>query len=529
MPETEQWQSRIGVILAVAGSAVGLGNFLRFPGEAFRNGGGAFMLPYFAALVLLGIPLCWAEWTMGRYGGACGFHSAPGIFTALWPRRGSKYLALPALLIPLVVFMYYVVIEAWCLAYAFKYVTGELMLGESPQRYTEHFRAFVGSDADGALLAAAGSKFVALLVGCFGLNFLLVYRGISRGIERFCNIAMPLMAALALVVLLRVLTLGTPDPTKPERNVVAGLGFMWNPQTADVLDPRVWLAAAGQIFFSLGVGFGIIINYASYVRRDDDVVLSGLTAASTNELFEVCFGGLITLPAAFVFLGAAVGTTTTFGLGFETLPNVFAAMPGGQACGALWFFMLFLAAVTSSVAMVQPVCAFFEEGLGLGRGAAVAVTALVAGCGCACVVYFSKNQAALDTMDFWVGTVLIVCLALIQALLYGWLFGIERGAREAHRGAELRIPRVVQYVLKYVTPVYLTWMLAAFARDQAPAYFRSLSDDRAAVVTLSLIVVVASVFLLSFDFAGRRRYDLKRPPADRDSYEQRPLTSGDEA
>src|SRR6185436_9144479 len=146
----------------------------------------------------------------------------------------------------------------------------------------------------------------------------------------------------------------------------------WNPNPKALANPKTWLEAAGQVFFTLGVGFGIIINYASYVRRNDDIVLSAATASVTNEFFEVCLGGLITIPAAFLFVNLASGQFSTFGLGFETLPNVFAAMPGGRLCGAAWFFMLFLAAITSSIAMLQPVLAFLEEGLGLRRGPAVA-------------------------------------------------------------------------------------------------------------------------------------------------------------
>src|SRR5688572_8167004 len=125
----ERWGSRIGVILAVAGSAVGLGNFLRFPGQAAQNGGGAFMLPYFISLLVLGIPLCWAEWTMGRYGGARGFNSAPGIYSTIWRHPAAKYFGALALMVPLVIYMYYVIIEAWCLGYAINYLTGDLMVG----------------------------------------------------------------------------------------------------------------------------------------------------------------------------------------------------------------------------------------------------------------------------------------------------------------------------------------------------------------------------------------------------------------
>ncbi|MGC3968369.1 MAG: hypothetical protein QM775_13640 [Pirellulales bacterium] len=337
----DQWGSRLGVILAVAGSAIGLGNFLRFPGQAAQNGGGVFMLPYFVALLLLGIPLCWAEWTMGRYGGVRGFHSAPGIFATLWRRPVAKYFGMLPLLIPLVVYIYYVVIEAWCLGYAWNYLRGRLTLGDDPQAYVAYFDRYVGKQADGALFSAAGAPLLVTLAVVFLANLWLVHRGLSGGIEKFCNFALPLMAVLAGVVLIRVLTLGTPDAAKPEQNVLNGLGFMWNPPQEGswdvLLRPKTWIAAAGQIFFSLGVGFGIIINYASYTRERDDVVLSGLTAASMNEFFEVCLGGLITIPAAFVFLGASIAGMGTFGLGFNALPSVFAACPaatGSARCGS---------------------------------------------------------------------------------------------------------------------------------------------------------------------------------------------------
>lgn len=488
-PTGERWGSRIGVILAVAGSAVGLGNFLRFPGQAAQNGGGAFMLPYFISLLVLGIPLCWAEWTMGRYGGSKGFNSAPGIYGSIWKNRLAKYFGGIALLLPLVIYMYYVLIEAWCLGYAVNYFTGDLMIGgggtvdalmaqaqekaaESGKALTESeaastafgqfFDKFVGSETDGFVLGGDNLPWLWVLAITFTFNFYLVYRGVSKGIETLCKFAMPLMAVLALVVLVRVLTLGTPDPSKPDQSILGGLGFMWNPKAEALWNPQTWLAASGQIFFSLSVGFGIIINYASYLQDKDDVVLSGLTSSSMNEFFEVCLGGLITVPAAFIFLGAAAGEQGTFGLGFVALPNVFAQMAGGQIFGFLWFFMLFIAAITSSVSMLQPVIAFFEEGFGLKRHASAAILGLLSALGTAFVLFFSKNLVALDTFDFWVGTFLIFVLAMFQAFLYGWVLGIDRGEEEAHRGAHIHIPRFVQYMLKYVVPVYLVVIFVAF-------------------------------------------------------------------
>ena len=394
--------------------------------------------------------------------------------------------------------MYYVLIESWCLGYAISYLNGDLMLGPRFWRHTPTFSPqFVGSDGDGAVLAPGRRKWLLVLVCAFVFNFALIYRGVSKGIETFCKIAMPVMVVLALIVLFRVLTLGTPDPAKPDQSVLTGLGFMWNPQPDKLLDPKTWLAASGQIFFSLSVGFGIIINYASYLRQNDDVVLSGLTSSSMNEFFEVCLGGLITLPAAFMFLGLAASdfTGSSFALGFNALPNVFARMPGGQIFGFLWFFMLFVAAITSSVSMLQPVIAFLEEGFGLKRHASAALLGLLTAMGCSFVFYFSKGLVALDTFDFWVGTVLIFVLAMFQAILYGWVFGIQRGDQEAHKGAHIRIPWLVQLMLKYVVPVYLLTIFIAFCYQNVPEYVATVSEQPVALWSIFFIATIL-VFLL---------------------------------
>lgn len=499
----EQWGSRIGVILAVAGSAVGLGNFLRFPGQAAQNGGGAFLIPYFVSLLVLGIPLCWAEWTMGRYGGVRGFNSAPGIFSVIWRHPLAKYLGTLAVIIPLIIYMYYVVIEAWCLGYAWYYLTGDLMLGAEPKAYATFFDRFVGKEENGFLYEGGQGQVLWFIFITFALNFWLIYRGVSKGIEAFCKWAMPAMAVLALIVLARVLTLDPPDPNH-ERTVLKGLGFMWNPNWDKLADPQTWLAASGQIFFSLSVGFGVVINYASYLKQNDDIALSGLTASSMNEFFEVCLGGLITLPAAFMFLGEQSGTFGTFGLGFNALPNVFAMMPGGRLFGCLWFFMLFLAAITSSLSMLQPVIAFLEEGFGLRRHASAAFLGLLTALGSGFVIYFSKGLLALDTFDFWVGTLLIVVLGFVQSILYGWVFGIERGEVELHRGAHLRVPKFVQWTLRYVAPVYLLAMLVAFCVLNAPAYVRAILDSPVAFASVLVIIVVTAFTILLIHIAGRR-------------------------
>jgi SNF family Na+-dependent transporter len=180
-----------------------------------------------------------------------------------------------------------------------------------------------------------------------------------------CKLAMPLLFGFALVLFFRVISLGTPDPARPEWNISNGFGFVWNPDFSALLHAKVWLEAAGQIFFTLSVGIGVILTYASYLSKGDDVVLSGTTAASTNEIAEVILGGSIILPAAFVFFGPteiqSIARGGVFDLGFVTMPLVLNKLPLAQLFGFAWFFLLFLAGVTSSVSIAQPAVAFLED------------------------------------------------------------------------------------------------------------------------------------------------------------------------
>ena len=521
--QQEAWATKIGVILAVSGAAVGLGNFLRFPGRAALYGGGTFMIPYFVSLLILGIPICWIEWTLGRHGGRYGFNSAPGIFNVVWRSGISRAFGALAVFIPLVIYTYYVFIEAWCLAYAWWYLVGGIDPGGDPAQYTTYFTGlfskFIGSDANGALFGFQSSAIVWLLL-CFGLNFLLIYRGLSAGIEAFCKWAMPALIVAGVIVLVRVLTLGTPNLALPDQTVFNGLGFMWNPKPvaegagtfSALWDPQVWLEAAGQIFFTLGVGFGIIMTYASYLKPDDDVVLSGLTASAVNELSEVCLGGLITVPAAFIFLGAlplAQFAGSSIGLGFLAVPIVFQYLPFGAFFGFLWFGLLFLAALASSVSMLQPAIAFFEEGFGSTRRQSIAVVASISALGSLLVVYYSRNTVALDVMDFWVGSAMLIILALFEVILFGWVLGAERGLAETNRGSDVQVPAIAVPIIRYVCPAYVMIILAAFTYQNVPDRLRALAADPAALITVAFMAIVL-VFLLACVRIATRRWDRDR-------------------
>ena len=476
---------------------------------------------------------------MGRYGGQRGFHTTVGIFNTITRHPAGKYLGITGIIIPIVIYMYYVLIEAWCLGYAVNFLAGNMHFANADE-VGSFFGAFTGAGADGSGLGFSGISQVGIfLLVCFALNFYLIYRGLSKGIELFCKYAMPALIVIAVIILIRVLTLGTPDPAAPEKSINAGLGFMWNPNKVilvesavqadgtetltetpvfgkafiaeaeaaaaasdalaikrvgiieQLMEPQLWLAAAGQIFFSLSVGFGIIMTYASYLRKSDDVVLSGLAATSANEFCEVALGGLITIPAAVAVLGSAGAVGSTFALGFNVLPMVFSSMPAGSLFGFLFFFLLFLAAVTSSLSMLQPGIAFLENALRINRRQSVAILGFITGMGTLMVVYFSKDLKALDTLDFWCGTFLIFILATIQIIVFAWVMGIPEGFREAHEGANMRIPRLFGPIMKYVTPVFLLGIFFFWISENTSGYVRDLfGDDPNKVAWISMVIIL---------------------------------------
>jgi len=296
------------------------------------------------------------------------------------------------------------------------------------------------------------------------LNIAVIYFGIKGGIARLCNWAMPLLFICGTILLVRVLTLGAP--ANPDWSVAKGFGFLWNPNFAALKNAHVWLEAAGQIFFTLSVGIGVILTYASYLTKADDVVLSGLTSTATNELAEVIIGGSIVIPAAFVFLGPlamdSVARSGTFNLGFVTMPLVLLQLPLAALLGFVWFLLLFLAGITSSVSLAQPAVAFLEDEFDITRKKAVGIFAVVTFFLCQPAIFFLKN-GVVDELDFWGGTFFLVVFATIEVLLFAWVFGMEDAWDEIHHGADLRVPRIYKFIIKYITPPFLfailgTWL-----------------------------------------------------------------------
>ncbi len=464
----DSWSSRIGVIMAVAGSAIGLGNFLRFPAKAAANGGGAFMIPYFIAFLLLGIPLMWVEWTLGRYGGGFEHGTAPGIFHSIWKKnRFIKYFGVIGIFGPLVIFIYYVYIESWTLAYSFFSLTGKYSRLTDLAGMKSFLLGFQGIEKK-AYFDGIATAYLFFLI-TFVINISVIYYGIKAGIEKLCKLAMPLLFFFALILMFRVISLGTPDISRPQWNIWNGFGFLWNADFSVLRSAKIWLEAAGQIFFTLSVGIGVILTYASYLSKGDDVVLSGLTAASTNGFAEVILGGSIIIPAAFVFFGPldmqSIANSGVFNLGFVTMPIILNKFPFPALMGFCWFFLLFLAGITSSVSLAQPAVAFLEDEFSITRRKAVSIFGAITFLLCQPVIFY-LSRGVVDELDFWGGTFFLVVFATIEVILFAWVFGMERAWDEIHKRADMSVPVIYKFIIKYITPLFLFFILAMWLKQE---------------------------------------------------------------
>jgi neurotransmitter:Na+ symporter, NSS family len=460
----EHWGSRVGLILAMAGNAVGLGNFLRFPVQAANNGGGTFMIPYFIAFILLGIPLMWMEWGIGRYGGRYGHGTIPGMFDRLWDNRAAKYIGVLGIVMPLVVFVYYTVIVGWLLGFAWFSITGGYFFPDAtPDVAAEGVRNFLGSFQNIHDTSIHGG-WVGFLF--YGITLVIITwvlsRGISGGIEKLALFGMPLLFVFAVLLMIRVLTLPETAAGSPSQ----GLAFIWTPDWGALGSARVWLAAAGQVFFTLSLGMGTIHTYSSFLSKEDDVTLTGLATASTNEFAEVVLGGTIAIPAAVTFFGVAGATAIaaggSFDLGIVAMGVVFQNIPGGQLFGQLlafmWFFLLFVAGITSSVALASPAMAFMQEEFGFSRrNVALSLGGIALLLGLANVWWLAGGW--LGEWDYWAGTFGLAVFAFIEIWILRLAFGIDRFWAEMHEGADLRVPGFFLFVMKWVSPFFITGLL----------------------------------------------------------------------
>ncbi|MDS1270332.1 sodium-dependent transporter [Lipingzhangella sp. LS1_29] len=451
MSEREQWGTRAGFLLAAIGSAVGLGNIWRFPYVAYEGGGGAFLVPYLVALVTAGLPLLILVYAIGhRYRG-----SPPVALRRI--SRPAEAIGWWQVGISFIIAIYYAVIIAWAIRYVGFAVTEQW--GEDTAAF---FDGFIGSAAEPGMISAyvPGVVWPLLLVWIVTLGVLAF--GVRRGIERANKIFIPLLAILFCLLVAQAVTLD---------GAAQGLDALFTPDWGAITDGAVWVSAYGQIFFSLSIGFGIMITYASYLRRRADLTGSALVAGFANSSFEVLAG--IGVFAALGFMafsdGVAVDEVVESGIGlaFMAFPEIISTMPLGALFGILFFVSLVVAGLSSLISIVQVVVAAVQDRFGISRTAAVA--GVGGGTAVVSVALFPTDQGlvVLDVVDRFINSYGIAAASLVLLIVVAWVLRrLPDLKRHAERYSSIPLTGWWIACLGVITPLVLGWMLVDTLREE---------------------------------------------------------------
>ncbi|MCI8783181.1 MAG: sodium-dependent transporter [Dorea sp.] len=438
MKDRSNFSNKLGFVLAAAGSAVGLGNIWRFPYLAAQYGGGTFLLIYLILAVTFGFTLMIAEISLGRKTGL----SAIGAFRSLDKR--SNFLGILAVIVPVIIFPYYSVIGGWVVKYFTVFVTGGVKASAGDTYFTD----FIGGTIEPIGWFFIFLAFTAIVVLC----------GVEKGIEKVSKIMMPILVILTIIISVYGLTL---------KGSMEGLIYYIKPHMADV-SVKTILAAMGQLFYSMSLAMGIMITYGSYMKKNDNLESS----VRQIELFDtgIAFlAGLMIIPAVFAFSGGDRSALNAGpGLMFMTLPKVFASMKFGGFIGTIFFLLVFFAALTSAISLMETIVSVFMDKFGWKRrftGIFVAVLALVMGIpsslGFGPLGFISWNgMSILDIMDFVSNSVLMPIVALFTCIFVGFIIKPKAVADEV-KGSDgtFKAEGMFNIMIKWVAPLFLIIIL----------------------------------------------------------------------
>ncbi|MBR0322564.1 MAG: sodium-dependent transporter, partial [Bacteroidales bacterium] len=396
----DSFGSRFGALVAMAGSAVGLGNLWRFPYLVGENGGAAFIIVYVILSFVICLPIFVSEFVIGR-------RSQKNAYSAFRDLSGGsawRWVGLFTIIVPLIVLSYYSVIGGWSIEYLLKSLTFSFTGGESQSALSTMFSDFVSS-AWGPLLGHTGFLL---------LTTLIVMVGIKDGIEKFSKVMMPMLFFIVIGIAIYSMTLP---------GAKAGLDYLFNPDFSKI-NGKAIAAALGQAFFSLSLGFGTIMTYASYVDKKENPLFQSVATASSDLLFALV-AGMAIMPAVFAF---GISPQTGPGLVFETLPYVFGQMPAGGFIAILFFLALLVAAVTSSISMLEVAVAYLVEEKKISRiWACVILFAICWVVGAVCSLSFGPlshikidGGNIFDFFDNLSSNILMTLGSLLTVLFVGW-------------------------------------------------------------------------------------------------------------
>lgn len=432
-----QFATRLGIIATTVGSAVGLGNIWRFPYEAGNNGGGAFLLCYILCIIMLGIPVLCAEFAIGRSTQSNIF----GAFRAIKTSGKWHWIGYIGIIASIMILSFYSVVAGWTMEYLYQSIIGGLNYSNS-DGFHSHFVSFSSSNWRPIM-------WTIIFLLC---NYIIVVRGVKKGIEKMSNIMMPALFVLLIIFCINSLMM----PKAGE-----GLAFLFNPDFSKIT-PKVVISALGQAFFSLSLGLGTMMTYGSYFSKDTRIVRSATLTASLDTLVAI-LAGLIIFPAVFSFGMSPVQGPA---LVFEVLPSIFTQMPGGQLWSILFFFLLFLASLTSTISMSEVSIAFFTEEKNMTRTKASALNLIIALCGGVLSAlsfgYFSdKSVFGLCSLDFFTffdftsSNILLPLGGMFISFFAGWILDRSRLKDTLTNEGKIGVKTFPLLVicLKYVAPI----------------------------------------------------------------------------
>lgn len=435
-----QFATKFGVIATTVGSAVGLGNIWRFPYEAGTHGGGAFMLCYIAFVILLGIPVILSEFVLGRRTHANFF----GCFRKLRASRGWYALSYMGIIASLMIASFYAVVAGWTIKYTQLAVTGQLTAGGDGINYSESFAQFTQGTWQPVIYTL-----LFILI-----NHLVVSRGVQKGIERVSNVLMPLLFVILITLCINSLFL----PKAGE-----GLRFLFQPDFSK-LTSKVVIGALGQAFFSLSIGLGCMLTYASYFNGETRLVRTAGITAGLDTLVAI-LAGVIIFPAVFTFGYSPVAGPT---LVFEVLPAVFAQLPGGAAWSSLFFFMLFVASLTSIISMSEINVTFFAEELHISRRKSTWLSSgIILIFGTLCALSFSglSNIGEFSFFNFFndfSSNVLLPLGGIGVSVFAGWVLDKNILRNQLTNNGTAKAPvRIIRTAIRYIAPAGIAVVFAS--------------------------------------------------------------------
>ncbi len=434
MQTRENFGSKIGIVMASAGSAIGLGNIWKFPYEAGKNGGAAFIIIYLCAILLVGFSIMIAEYVIGRRGGK----NMIGSFKTLAPKSYWWLTSILGIIAAVTILSFYGVVAGWTLEYLFQALKNSFA-GKTPEVLGQEFTSFIQNPIRPLIW-----QIIFMLLTC-----MLIVSGVQKGIERYSRILMPILFVTIVALAIRSVTLP---------NAREGIEFIFKPDFS-AISAHTILNALGLAFFSLSLGMGTIITYGSYVSKDTNIISTSLQVIFLDTLIAI-LAGLAIFPAVFAY-GIEPGSGPS--LVFITLPNVFQQMPGGMIWGVLFFLLLAVAALTSSVSLLEVTTAYISEEFKISRKAATIIgTVVITIVGIFCS--FSQGIWAefkilglniFDFLDALSSNYLLPLGGMIISIFVGWKMSKKDLYDELSQGAKINAIafNVLRMILRYVAPI----------------------------------------------------------------------------